>query len=101
MYACIRETGGEFFAGVFRQENRPLTFRDPPPHPAIRGWFYASNHCVWGFSPQRIFIHCPNSCALATSCGVVKHTLAAPSLRVYAGSWIRRSENAPSRHLGE
>jgi hypothetical protein len=31
MYACIRETGAGFFGGVCRQENRPPTFRDPPP----------------------------------------------------------------------
>jgi hypothetical protein len=31
MYACIRETGGGFFAVVCEQEYRPLVFRDPPP----------------------------------------------------------------------
>ena len=31
MYACICETGRGFFAGVCRLEDRPLTFRDPPP----------------------------------------------------------------------
>jgi hypothetical protein len=31
MYACNRETGRRFFAGVCRREDRPLTFRDPPP----------------------------------------------------------------------
>jgi hypothetical protein len=30
MYACISETGSGFFEGVCKQENRQLTFRDPP-----------------------------------------------------------------------
>jgi hypothetical protein len=32
MYACIHETERGFFQGVCGLENRPLTFRDPPPH---------------------------------------------------------------------
>ncbi len=31
MYACIHGIGSGFFAGVCRVEDRPLTFRDPPP----------------------------------------------------------------------
>jgi hypothetical protein len=31
MYACIRETWSGFFEGVCGLEDRPLTFRDPPP----------------------------------------------------------------------
>jgi hypothetical protein len=31
MYACIHETEAGFFEGVCRLEDRPLTFRDPPP----------------------------------------------------------------------
>jgi hypothetical protein len=30
MYACISETGSGFFEGVYKRENRQLTFRDPP-----------------------------------------------------------------------
>jgi hypothetical protein len=49
MYACIRRIGCGFFEGVCRLENRPLTFRDPPPHhTALREWFYASTHCESG-----------------------------------------------------
>src|SRR5215218_2808223 len=33
MYACIPEIGGRFFEGVYRLENRLLTFREPPPPP--------------------------------------------------------------------
>jgi hypothetical protein len=36
MYACTRETGGEFYAGVCRLGDRPLAFRDPPP--PLRHW---------------------------------------------------------------
>jgi hypothetical protein len=32
MYACILQIGTGFFGGVCKQENRQLTFRDPP-HP--------------------------------------------------------------------
>ena len=31
MYACFCEIVGGFFAGVCRLEDRPPTFRDPPP----------------------------------------------------------------------
>jgi hypothetical protein len=31
MYACINETGRGFFEGFRRSEDRPPTFRDPPP----------------------------------------------------------------------
>jgi hypothetical protein len=30
MYACNRESGHGFFAGVSWRENREVTFRDPP-----------------------------------------------------------------------
>jgi hypothetical protein len=33
MYACILEIGRGFFEGVCARENRPLTFRAPPPPP--------------------------------------------------------------------
>jgi hypothetical protein len=62
MYACISETGRGFFAVVCGGENRPPTFRDPPP-------------------------------PLASRSESGKHTLAAPSVRVYAGSSIWTSEN--------
>jgi len=42
MYACAHETSSGFFAGVCREEDRLLTFRDPP-HLGIREWLYASN----------------------------------------------------------
>jgi hypothetical protein len=35
MYACIPEIGGGFFEGVYGQEDRRPTFRDPP-HSSIR-----------------------------------------------------------------
>jgi hypothetical protein len=63
MYAYISETGRGFFAVVCGGENRPPTFRGPPPPP------YRSR----------------------SESG--KHTLAAPSVRVYAGSSIWTSEN--------
>jgi hypothetical protein len=63
MYACISETGRGFFAEVCGGENRPPTFRDPPP------------------------------LSLASRSESGKHTLAVPSVRVYAGSWIWSSEN--------
>src|SRR5215218_7221416 len=39
MYACFLETGRGFFGGVCRSEDRPLTFRDPPPpwHSRLHG----------------------------------------------------------------
>ena len=35
MYASILEIGCGFFEGACRQENRSLTFRDPPPPPVL------------------------------------------------------------------
>src|SRR5215218_4724221 len=39
MYACFLETGRGFFGVVCRSEDRPLTFRDPPPpwHSRLHG----------------------------------------------------------------
>jgi hypothetical protein len=31
MYACIHKISGGFFEGMCGLEDRPLTFRDPPP----------------------------------------------------------------------
>jgi hypothetical protein len=109
--------------GAMRKEPSFFWGRDPPSHPrfagAPRGAYLAvllkgrathprcnsrvalCQHRIRSFSPQRIFIHCPNSWALATSCGAVKHTLAALLSRLYAGSWIRSSENSSSRHWCE
>ena len=49
---------------------------------------------IQGYLPQRMLIHCSNISCLAIGEGAGKHTLAAPSVRVYAGSWIRTSENS-------
>jgi hypothetical protein len=42
MYACTHETGRGFFKGMCRLENRPPTFRDPPPPLAIRELTHAN-----------------------------------------------------------
>jgi hypothetical protein len=45
MYACIRETGGEFVAGYAGKRIGHLLFATHPHHAAVREWYCASTPC--------------------------------------------------------
>src|SRR5215217_1237388 len=58
MYACVHETGVEFFEGVGRLEERPPTSRDPPHH--------GLPHNILGFLTPRLL----RSFTIAAICGM-------------------------------
>jgi len=57
MYACILEIGCGFFEGVSRLENRPLTFRDPPP-PHLLWSSYVINPMLLTLPPTPATLDC-------------------------------------------
>src|SRR5215217_5913271 len=52
--------------------------------------------CPVILAAANLFIHRSNILCLAASCLAVKHTLAAPSVELYARPWIPSSENPSS-----